>query len=77
MPLRLSRNLIYRIGAVALIPVGIYNLIVWGGHPDSWWEQAYLKSLIGGIGSCILSVVLGILSFTQQDRHIVLCERRS
>ena len=76
MPLRLSQNRLYQVGAVLLLPVATYNLFVWFSNPDTKWEQQYLRSLIGGIGCIVLSIVFGTLSFFRQDRTIVLCNSR-
>jgi hypothetical protein len=76
MPLRLSRNRLYQVGAVLLLPVAGYNFVVWFSNPETKWEQAYLKALIGGISCLITSIILVILSFTRQDRQIVLCDTR-
>ena len=75
MPIRLSRNRLYQVAAVAALPVATYNLVVWFGNPDQKWEQQYLKSLIGGISLIVLSIVLVVLSLTRPDRQIVLCNR--
>jgi hypothetical protein len=75
MPLRLSQNRLYQVGAFLAIPVATYNFIVWFGNPDNKWEQAYLKSFIGGISLTVLSIVFLVLSFTRQDRIIVICNR--
>lgn len=77
MVLRLSQNRLYQAGAIALLPVATYNLIVWFGNPDTKWEQAYLKSLVGGLGCIVLSVVFIVLSCTRPDRTITLCERKN
>ncbi len=76
MPLRISQRVVYRIGAVAFVPIAAYNLVVWFGNPDTRWEQQYLKSLIGGVGCIVLSIVFLVLSFVRQDRQIVLCDDR-
>ncbi len=75
MPLYLSQRILYRIGAFVLLPVAGYNLVVWSTNPETKWEQQYLKSLIGGIGCIILSIVLVVLSIVRPDRQIVLCNR--
>jgi cell shape-determining protein MreD len=77
MAFRISQRILYRIGAVAFIPIASYNLVVWFGNPDTRWEQQYLKSLIGGISCLVLSLVFLVLSFVRQDRQIVLCDRQS
>lgn len=73
MPVRISQNRLYQIGAVAAVPVAIYNLVVWFSNPDEKWEQQYLKSLIGGLSLTVLSLVLLVLSFTRADRILTLC----
>jgi hypothetical protein len=76
MPLRLSRNRLYQVGAVLAVPVATYNFIVWFGNPEQKWETAYLKSFTGAIVCSILFIVLLVLSFTRNDKIIVLCERK-
>jgi hypothetical protein len=61
------------VGAFLAIPIATYNFIVWFENPENKWEQAYLKSLIGGISLTVLSIIFFVLSFTRQDRTIVLC----
>ncbi len=75
MPLRLSQNILYQVGAILAIPVATYNYIVWFENPQQKWETAYLKSFTGAIICSILFVVLLVLSFTRNDKIIVLCNR--
>jgi hypothetical protein len=75
MPLRLSQNRLYQVGAVLAVPVAIYNFVVWFGNPEQKWETPYLKSFTGAISCSILFVVLLVLSFTRKDKIIVLCNR--
>lgn len=77
MPFQVSRRVLYRIGAVAVLPVAAYNLVVGLQSPDHMWEQQYVKALVGGITLIILSIVLTVLSFTQQDRMLRPCDRSS
>ncbi len=76
MPLRLSRNRLYQIGAVLLLPVAGYNLGVWISNPETKWEQAYLRALIGGVSCIVVSIILIVFSFVRQDRQIVLCDTK-
>lgn len=73
MPLRISRRVLYRVAAVAAIPVAIYNYVVWFGNPDTRWETAYLKSFTGAVVLTIFSIVCTVLSIRQQDRMITVC----
>jgi hypothetical protein len=75
MPLHISRNRLYQVGAVISIPVAIYNYLVWFGNPEHKWETAYLKSFTGAIICSILFLVLLLLSFIREDKIIVLCNR--
>lgn len=75
MIIRLSRNRLYQVGAIAFLPIATYNYIVWFSNPDTKWETAYLKSFTGAITCTILSIVFLILSFTKQDKQIELCNR--
>ena len=75
MPFQVSRRILYRICAVAALPIAGYNLVVGIQSPEHNWEQQYVKALVGGITLLIISIVLTILSFTQQDRMIRPCDR--
>ncbi len=76
MPLRLSRNRLYQVGAVLLLPVAGYNLFVWGSNQAHKWETSYLKSLIGGVSCLVASLIFFVVSFVKQDKLIVLCDRQ-
>jgi len=76
MVLRLSRNRLYQVAAVAAVPVAVYNLVVWFSNPDTKWEQQYLKSLIGGLSLIVIAIVLVVISLTRPDRTITLCDRQ-
>lgn len=73
MPFQVSRRLLYRVAAVAAIPVAAYNYVVWFGNPDTRWETAYLKSFTGAVVSTIFCIVCIVLSIRQQDRMITVC----
>ena len=73
MPLHISRNRLYQVGAVLAVPPAIYNFVVWFGHPDQQWETQYVKSFTGAVSCSILCVVLLVLSFSRKDTHLVLC----
>lgn len=73
MPLQVSRRIIYRLGAVACVPVATYNYIVWFENPETRWETQYLKSLVGALVLTISSVLFTVLSVRQPDRMITLC----
>lgn len=75
MPLQLSQNRLYQIGAILAVPVAIYNFVVWFGNPDQKWETPYLKSFTGGVTCSIIFLVLLVLSLTRKDKIIVLCDR--
>jgi hypothetical protein len=75
MPLHLSQNRLYQVGAFLAMPVATYNFIVWFGNPEQKWETAYLKSFTGAIVCSIIFIILLILSFTRKDKIIVLCDR--
>ena len=77
MPLQVSRRILYRVCAVAALPIAGYNLVVGLQSPDHNWEQQYVKALVGGITLIIISIVLTILSFTQPDRMFRICDRSS
>jgi hypothetical protein len=72
MLIQISKNRLYQIGAIALVPIAVYNLFVWFANPDTKWEQQYLKAFTGGITCVILSLVLLILSCIRPDRTIIL-----
>lgn len=76
MPLRLSKNRLYQVAAVAALPVAVYNWVVWFSHPDEKWETQYLRSFIGGATLLVMSVVFLVISFTRPDRTITLCEQQ-
>ncbi len=76
MPIRLSRNRLYQVGAVLLLPVAGYNFFVWFSNPETKWEQSYVKALIGGVSCLVASILLVVFSFVRQDRQIVLCDGR-
>jgi hypothetical protein len=74
MPVQVSSRILYRVVAVALLPVAGYNLAVGiGAAANNVWTNDYMKSLTGGIVVLVCSIVLVILSVKRQDRLIVLC----
>ena len=75
MPLRISRNRLYQVGAVLAVPVASYNFVVWFENPEQKWETAYLKSFTGAVACSIIFIVLLVLSFTRKDKIIVICDR--
>ena len=75
MPLRISLNRLYQVGAVLAVPVATYNFVVWFENPEQKWETPYLKSFTGAVSCSIIFVVLLVLSFTRKDKFIVLCNR--
>lgn len=73
MPLQVSTRVLYRVAAVACAPVAVYNYVVWFENPDTQWETAYLKSLVGAVVLTICSIVCLVLSIREPDRMITLC----
>jgi len=77
MPLQVSSRILYRLGALACLPIAIYNYIVWFKNPDTLWETQYLASFVAAATLTILSFALVVLSVRQPDRMITLCEKKT
>jgi hypothetical protein len=78
MVLRFSRNRLYQIVAFIAVSLAIYNWITWSSAPEEFrWRQDYVRAFIGGISLSFASICFTILSFLQQDKIIILCERHS
>ena len=71
MPIYASKRVLYRLGAVAAVPVSAYNLVVGFSDMDALPEHA--KSLTGGFALIVVAIVLIVLSFTRPDRQIKIC----
>jgi chromate transport protein ChrA len=75
MPVQVSSRILYRVIAVALLPVAGYNLAVGiGAAANNVSSNDYMQALTGGITLLVISIVLTVLSITRQDRLIVLCK---